>query len=205
MKNSIFWDITPCNPLKVNRSFRGKISACHLLSRWFLARLILRPWRWRRHVLRNVGRLSTDYTALYLRGQNSLQRRCHSVDPYCWPETKCRQEIIHNVQFLGFSTKNNLVSRIRERTCRPTPSLVTGPRRADAPSRYSHCNRQRSLRVRRSIPRTVCHLVICRAIQQRSMGIKLEQEQHRYGGLRWGEYLDTGEAKRSRRIMTITQ
>jgi hypothetical protein len=25
-------------------------SACHLLSRWFLARLILRPWRWRRCV-----------------------------------------------------------------------------------------------------------------------------------------------------------
>jgi hypothetical protein len=24
--------------------------ACHPLSRWFLARLILRPWRWRRHV-----------------------------------------------------------------------------------------------------------------------------------------------------------
>jgi hypothetical protein len=27
-----------------------KSSTCHLLSRWFLARLILRPWRWRRHV-----------------------------------------------------------------------------------------------------------------------------------------------------------
>jgi hypothetical protein len=25
-------------------------SACHLLSSWFLARLILRPWRWRRYV-----------------------------------------------------------------------------------------------------------------------------------------------------------
>jgi hypothetical protein len=25
-------------------------SACRLLSRWFLARLILRPWRCRRHV-----------------------------------------------------------------------------------------------------------------------------------------------------------
>jgi hypothetical protein len=36
MKSSIFRDITP--------------SACHLLSRWFLAWLILRPWRWRQHV-----------------------------------------------------------------------------------------------------------------------------------------------------------
>jgi hypothetical protein len=26
-------------------------SACHLLSHWFLAQLILLPWRWRRHVL----------------------------------------------------------------------------------------------------------------------------------------------------------
>jgi hypothetical protein len=25
-------------------------SACHLLSRWFLAWLIFRPWRWRRYV-----------------------------------------------------------------------------------------------------------------------------------------------------------
>jgi hypothetical protein len=25
-------------------------SACHLLSRWYLARLILRPWKWRWHV-----------------------------------------------------------------------------------------------------------------------------------------------------------
>jgi hypothetical protein len=24
--------------------------ACHLLSRWFLARLILQPWGWRRHI-----------------------------------------------------------------------------------------------------------------------------------------------------------
>jgi hypothetical protein len=37
IKKSIYWDITPCSPLKVN-----------LLSWWFVARLILRPWRWRR-------------------------------------------------------------------------------------------------------------------------------------------------------------
>jgi hypothetical protein len=31
-----------------NTEFRMvNYSACHLLSRWFLARLILRPWRWR--------------------------------------------------------------------------------------------------------------------------------------------------------------
>jgi hypothetical protein len=44
-KSSIFWDITPCNPLKVNRRF-----TCHLLSCWFLAWLILWPRRWRWYV-----------------------------------------------------------------------------------------------------------------------------------------------------------
>jgi hypothetical protein len=68
LKSTIFWGITLYNPLKVNRRFggtyrlhlqgrkisRGKnqpISACHLLSRWCLARLILRPLRWRQYVL----------------------------------------------------------------------------------------------------------------------------------------------------------
>jgi hypothetical protein len=36
--DNIFWDIT-------------QSSACHLLSRWFLVRLIFRLWRWRRYVL----------------------------------------------------------------------------------------------------------------------------------------------------------
>jgi hypothetical protein len=55
MKSTISWDITPCSPLRVNRRFRGTyrlpwISACHLLSHWFLGWLILWPWRWRRYV-----------------------------------------------------------------------------------------------------------------------------------------------------------
>jgi hypothetical protein len=47
LKSSFFLDITPCNPFKVNRRFgitcclnlhgRRIISACHLLSPWFLA------------------------------------------------------------------------------------------------------------------------------------------------------------------------
>jgi hypothetical protein len=59
---------TPCSPLKVNRRFGGiyrlhfhclKISRARNqreirwqteLSRWFLARHIFRPWRWRRYV-----------------------------------------------------------------------------------------------------------------------------------------------------------
>jgi hypothetical protein len=71
VKSSIFWDITPCSALKVNRRFGGiccphfrgaKISrarnqhensnssACHLLSDWYLAALVLRPWRWRQNI-----------------------------------------------------------------------------------------------------------------------------------------------------------
>jgi hypothetical protein len=46
VKSSVFWYITLCSPLKVNRRFRG----FHLLSRWFLAWLMLRHRRWRRRV-----------------------------------------------------------------------------------------------------------------------------------------------------------
>jgi hypothetical protein len=63
--NSIFWNITPCSSLKVNRSFIGTCRF-HLHGRrisqagiqyeasrkhcWYLAWIILRSWRWRRHV-----------------------------------------------------------------------------------------------------------------------------------------------------------
>jgi hypothetical protein len=53
-KTTIFWDIAPFSPLKVNRRFRGtyRLNFYSLipLSRWYFGRLILRPWRWRRHV-----------------------------------------------------------------------------------------------------------------------------------------------------------
>jgi hypothetical protein len=44
MKSTIFWDITLCSLLKVNRS------ACKLLSCWYLAQHILQLWRWRWYV-----------------------------------------------------------------------------------------------------------------------------------------------------------
>jgi hypothetical protein len=43
LNSSIFWDITPCILLKANQSSR----ASNPVSRWFLARVILRPLRWR--------------------------------------------------------------------------------------------------------------------------------------------------------------
>jgi hypothetical protein len=53
IKSSIFWHITPCSPLKVNRQFRDTFRLCLCLlpaSRWFLAWFILRPWRLRWHI-----------------------------------------------------------------------------------------------------------------------------------------------------------
>jgi hypothetical protein len=49
MKSSVVWDIKSCSPLKVNRSFGETGSEVILLpaSRWFLACIILRPWRWK--------------------------------------------------------------------------------------------------------------------------------------------------------------
>jgi hypothetical protein len=48
MGSTIFWDIMPRNPLRVNRRF-GRIYCLHLQG-YFPAWLILRPWRWRRYV-----------------------------------------------------------------------------------------------------------------------------------------------------------
>jgi hypothetical protein len=78
MKSSIFWDINPCSPLKFSRHFirtscitlqcgrrsgaRNHLGSrwqakkaqpcfsCNQVSRWFLSRVILELWRWRRHI-----------------------------------------------------------------------------------------------------------------------------------------------------------
>jgi hypothetical protein len=83
-KMPFFWDITLCSPLKVNRRFGGK---CHLhfqgqrirnarnqspmpakcFHAGFLLGLFLYPEDRGDMFLRNVGLLSTDYTALYSR------------------------------------------------------------------------------------------------------------------------------------------
>jgi hypothetical protein len=62
MKRSISWGFevrwksTDVSEEHVAYIFRAEeeaehSSACHLISRWFLALLILRPWRWRRYVV----------------------------------------------------------------------------------------------------------------------------------------------------------
>jgi hypothetical protein len=71
MKSSVFWDITPYNPLKLNRRFRGTSLWFLPASCWSLASLILHPWRWRRHVPPKLRWLLTDYAAIYPRRWNS--------------------------------------------------------------------------------------------------------------------------------------
>jgi hypothetical protein len=70
MRSSIFWDIMPCDPLKVNQMFRRKIlppsAACCLLHFWLFSREDGNEM-----FLRNTGWLSTDYVALYPRRQKS--------------------------------------------------------------------------------------------------------------------------------------
>jgi hypothetical protein len=77
MKCSIFWDITPWSPLKVNRLFRGRFRVP--ASRWFLAWLILRPWRWSRHVPPKYRLTWWDNAVLYSIRYNFLLTHCLSI------------------------------------------------------------------------------------------------------------------------------
>jgi hypothetical protein len=60
MKSSVFWDITPCNPLKINRHFGGTFrlhvgSACYPLHAGFLLGIFFDPEDGGDMFLRNVG------------------------------------------------------------------------------------------------------------------------------------------------------
>jgi hypothetical protein len=75
MKNTVFWDIMPCNPLNINRHVDGTFCfhyQCQRISwarnkterRWQSKQT---PWRWRRYV-RSGGRLASNgLRALFLR------------------------------------------------------------------------------------------------------------------------------------------
>jgi hypothetical protein len=88
LKSSIFWDITPCSPLKVNGRFRGtcrlhfqgrRVSQARkqreaelsLLTAVFMLVSCVAYSSTLKMCLRNVGCLSTDYMAIYPRRQNS--------------------------------------------------------------------------------------------------------------------------------------
>jgi hypothetical protein len=70
MKSTIFWDMTPCSPLSVNRGFGGiyglhlQVATCLLASCWTY---FFGPEDGGDMLLRNVGWRSTDYTASYPR------------------------------------------------------------------------------------------------------------------------------------------
>jgi hypothetical protein len=95
-KNSIFWDITPCSQLKVNRCFAGtchlylqgrRISqarkecevcgkvACQLLHAGFLLGLILQSWQWRQHGL-------TEWTTWCYIAEATAMRTSNPT--HCW-------------------------------------------------------------------------------------------------------------------------
>jgi hypothetical protein len=92
-RSSIFWDITPYSPLKINRRFGGrcrkkpentgskKASACYLIPAGFLLGLLFDSEDGGEIILRNVGCFSTDYTASYPRRQKSSQPPlCRVID-----------------------------------------------------------------------------------------------------------------------------
>jgi hypothetical protein len=87
LKISVFWGTTPFVPMKVIRRFERTLIHLHnrkiiqvtsqreacskQICDWFLDWLIIRPWKWRQHVLpKRRLRLLTDYSALYPRRQN---------------------------------------------------------------------------------------------------------------------------------------
>jgi hypothetical protein len=101
IKSSILWDITPSSPLEVNRRFGG---TCRLhLQGWrisllyvgFLFGLFFVPEDGGDMLLRNVGCLSAEYTALYYpRRQDSLSHFAHSI----WQaKDHCHSYCIRNV------------------------------------------------------------------------------------------------------------
>jgi hypothetical protein len=55
MRSSIFWDITPCSPLTVNRSFGKLLATCFVLYFFFLLGLILELEDGGHMFLRKVG------------------------------------------------------------------------------------------------------------------------------------------------------
>jgi hypothetical protein len=67
---TVFWDITPCSSLKVNRRFGGT-NRLRVQGRRIIRARNQRKSRWQAEqdggdvFLRNVSRLSTDYTTLY--------------------------------------------------------------------------------------------------------------------------------------------
>jgi hypothetical protein len=99
MKSSIFWDITKCSPLKVNRRIGGTYRL-HLQSRRisqarndgeasFLVRLFFDTEDGGDMFFRSAGWLSRDYTALY-----SFSMRDATFWELAWSQLQFRRQIV---------------------------------------------------------------------------------------------------------------
>jgi hypothetical protein len=75
MKGSFFWDVMPCSLLKVKRYFGGTclsyLKPSYLLHACFLLDLFIDSEDGGDMFIRNFNFLSTEYTELYSRRQNS--------------------------------------------------------------------------------------------------------------------------------------
>jgi hypothetical protein len=107
MRSTIFWDITVCSPLSVNRRFGGNIlppssgsknkpskepaweqvTSRSLLSRCFLTRLILRPRRWWRNVPSETSVDTQRTTHRYIPEDSTLQQ-----NKMVWSRSKEKQD-----------------------------------------------------------------------------------------------------------------
>lgn len=90
MKIYVFWDVTPCSLLKVNRCFQ---TTCHLhLQSWNAACFMIfclaysSTLKMNVTFLQNVGWLLVEYIALYPRRQNSSRTadNCNNIIQTVW-------------------------------------------------------------------------------------------------------------------------
>jgi hypothetical protein len=95
LKSTVFWDITPCSPLRVNRRFGGtyrlhlqgrknkfrkksRESRCTLVSCWTY---FFNPEDGGDMFLRNVGWHSTDYTTLSIKSLRFITTAVRTSNP----------------------------------------------------------------------------------------------------------------------------
>jgi hypothetical protein len=90
LKSSVFWDILPHSPLKVNQHFGGTCCLHHKLcllsaSCWILARLTPRPWRWRQYVpLKRQLTLNGLHGVVYQKMVLFITTAVWTSSPVCW-------------------------------------------------------------------------------------------------------------------------
>jgi hypothetical protein len=96
IKSTIFWDITSCSALSINRRFGGTYQL-HLLLRWFLSQLIFIPWRWRRCVPPKRRLTLNGLHGVIYRGNSNYKERCVAL------VSRKSLDIIHHAGFIQVS------------------------------------------------------------------------------------------------------